>query len=506
MEQKYQELKELLAPIDDLTKIQRLLSWDQSTMMPSRGAAARADQMATLAAILHEKFTDPAIGRLLDQLRPYEESLPYESDEASLIRFVRRDYEKQTKIPAQLASELARARVTGKNAWARARAESDFAQFLPYLQANVDLKFKYIEHLHDGEPTPYDVLLDDYEPDMKTAEVKACFDALKQELIPLIRATQERDEAVSDACLEGDFPPDAQRVLCHRFLELLGAEWDSWRLDPTLHPFASGSYDDIRITTRYNPKFLTYALFGTMHEFGHGLYEHQLGKNLERTPLGRGTSMGVHESQSRTWENLVGRSRAFWSRAYSQLQEHFPEHFGRVEMEEFYRAINRVHPSYIRVEADEATYPLHIILRFELEQEIIEGKLALRDLPEVWNARFKEYFGLDVPNDKLGVLQDIHWSYGAMGYFPSYALGNIVACQFWEKITADLPDLETQIAQGDFAPLRAWLRENIHQHGRKFTLNELLQRVAGSKQVEVGPYMRYLTRKFSEIYGLKQAA
>jgi carboxypeptidase Taq len=504
MHEKYQELLDRLAPIVDLTRTQALLGWDQRTMMPPRGGAARAEQMATLTTLIHEKFTDAAIGHLLDDLRAFEESQPYDSDEASIIRVTRHDYEKLTKVPAELASAMTRARSLGQEAWVAARAASDFAQFQPFLQRNVELKYQYIECFDDeldSAGTPYDILLDDFEPGMKTAEVQASFDALKKGLLPLIAAILAKGDVVSDDCLHGDFPAEVQKEFSHKVLERLGARWDAWRLDPTVHPFAGGSYNDIRITTRYNPEVLTYSLFGTMHEFGHGLYEHQLSPKLQRTGLGDGTSMAIHESQSRMWENLVGRSRPFWQGMYGELQATYPDQFKQVDQESFYRAINRVHPSFIRVEADEATYPLHIILRFELEQEIIGGKIALRDLPEAWNARFKEYLGLDVPNDAQGVLQDVHWSYGGMGYFPTYALGSIVACQLWEKILVEIPDLEEQIAAGEFAPLREWLRANIHDHGRKFTSNELLQRVLGTG-IRVEPFLRYLQGKFGEIYAI----
>jgi carboxypeptidase Taq len=404
-----------------------------------------------------------------------------------------------------LASELARARALGMEAWVEARAESDFARFLPYLHKNVDLKFKYIECLDEGQASPYDILLDDYEPGMKTSEVQACFDALKKELIPLISAIGEKQESVSDACLYGDFPVDAQTNLCRSLLIQLGARWESWRLDPTVHPFASGSMQDIRITTRYQREHLSPSIFATMHEFGHGLYEHQVSPTLVRTPLCDGTSMAIHESQSRMWENLIGRSRAFCGQLYPQVQTTLQREFANVSMGEFYRAINKVQPSFIRVEADEATYALHIILRFELEQEIIGGKISLKDLPEIWNARFKEYFGLAVPNDAQGVLQDVHWAFGGMGYFPTYALGSIVACQLWEKIIVEIPDLVTQVAQGEFDALREWLRVNVHQHGRKFTSSELLQRILGSG-IEVAPFIRYLQGKYGEIYELSPQA
>jgi carboxypeptidase Taq len=318
--------------------------------------------------------------------------------------------------------------------------------------------------------------------------------------VPLIAAIRAKPDTVSDACTHGHFPVDQQKAFCVELLKHFGFNAEAWRLDPTVHPFASNSAtQDIRITTRYYEHFINPALFGSMHEFGHGLYEHQIGPALERTPLCRGASLGLHESQSRMWENLVGRSRAFWQFMYPKLQAAFPSPLGNVEMETFYRAVNKVQPSFIRVEADEATYSLHIILRFELEQEIMEGRIALKELPQAWNARFKEYFGLEVPNDAEGVLQDIHWSGGMIGYFPTYSLGSIIACQVWEKIMADLPDLYEQFGRGEFGALREWLRVHLHQHGRKFTPPETLRRVVGGP-IDVKPFVKYLKGKFGDIY------
>ncbi len=503
MSPEFAELRARLAEIHDLNKIGWVLGWDQQVMMSPRGGAVRAEQLATLQKIAHERFTAPEIGRLLDALRAEEARLPADSDEASLIRVARRDFERAVKVPTELRAEMTRSGSLARQAWIQARKESDFSLFLPHLQKNVDLKHKYIECLADDSTSvAYDVLLDDYEPEMKTAEVTAVFDALKVDLVPLIAAIRARQDTVSDACLHGHFPADRQRAACLQILERVGFTREAWRLDPTVHPFASNSAtQDIRITTRYYEHFLNPALFGSLHEFGHGLYEHQVSPALERTPLCRGASLGLHESQSRMWENLVGRSRPFWQFFYPQLQAAFPEAFGGVDAETFYRAINKVQPSFIRVEADEATYALHIILRFELEQALIGGQLALRDVPEAWNARFREFFGLDVPDDASGVLQDVHWSGGMIGYFPTYALGSIMACQIWEKVTADLPDLDAQFARGEFAALREWLRGRLHQHGRKFTPRETLQRVAGGP-IDVGPFVRYLRRKFGELYGL----
>jgi carboxypeptidase Taq len=501
VESKFLDLKTHLAEIYDLNKVGWVLGWDQRTMMPPKGAAVRAEQLATLQRVAHEKFTSDEIGRLLDDLRPYEESLPYDSDEASLIRVTRYDYEKERRIPGELRAEIARANSQGNMAWIEARKQSNFEMFLPHLQKNVELKHKYVECFDEADHV-YDILLDDYERGMKTAEVRALFDELKRDLVPLIAAIGERADAVSDACVHGRFPVEKQRAFCVSLLERFGFSPDSWRLDPTVHPFASNSCTtDIRITTRYYEDFLNPALFGSMHECGHGLYENGVSPALERTPLCRGASLGLHESQSRMWENLVGRSRPFWKYFYPKLQAAFPEQFNGVDMETFYRAINKVQPSLIRVEADEATYGLHIILRFEMEQEIMEGKLALRDLPEAWNVRMKSYLGVAAPNDAKGVLQDIHWSSGMIGYFPTYQLGNIIACQIWEKAQQAMPDLYDQFERGEFKALREWLRVNLHQHGRKFTPKETLTKVVGGP-ISVGPYVRYLEAKLGEIYGI----
>jgi carboxypeptidase Taq len=502
METTFQRLKTLLSEITDLNKIQWVLSWDQRTMMPPKGGDARAEQLATISRVVYEKSTSAELGKLLDDLEAYENSLSYDSDEASLIRVSRRDYEKLRKIPVDLRVEMTRTAALSSQAWIEARKLSRFDLFLPSLEKTIELKQRYIDCFAPYEQA-YDVLLDDFEPGMKTSEVQAVFDELKKGLVPLIASVGERSDAVSDACLHGHFPIDAQKSFMPTILERFGFNNDSWRLDPTVHPFASNSSPkDIRITTRYYDDFISPALFGSMHECGHGLYENGVGQALYRTPLARGASLGLHESQSRMWENLVGRSRPFWKFFYPRLQAAFPESLGSVEMETFYRAINKIQPWFIRVEADEATYNLHIILRFEIEQEILSGSLRLKDLPEAWNARMKTYLGIDVPNDAKGVLQDIHWSSGQLGYFPTYSLGNIISCQIWEKTLAALPDLYDQFERGEFLTLRNWLAENLHQHGRKFTPQEMLVRLTG-RPISVEPYLRYLSSKARDIYGVE---
>ncbi len=499
---KFKQLKTKLAEIHDINKAAGVLGWDQRTMMPSKGAAVRAEQLATLGRISHEKFTNAAMGKLIESLRPYEESLPFDSDEASLIRVARRDYEKAKKVPGELRAEITRVGSMSTEAWIDARKKADFSIFQPHLEKVVELQYKYIDCFEPTEHV-YDVLLDGYEPGMKSAEVRQVFDDLKQDLVPLISQIANSSATIDDACLHGQFNIDKQKEMSLAIIKRFGFSDDAWRLDPTVHPFASNSAtQDIRLTTRYYESFISPALFGSMHECGHGLYENGVSAALERTPLCRGASLGLHESQSRMWENLVGRSRPFWRYFYPQLQAAFPEAFSNVEMETFYRAINKVQPSLIRVEADEATYNLHIILRFELEQELMERKLAVKDLPEAWNARMKDYLGVDVPNDSQGVMQDIHWSGGSFGYFSTYSLGNIISCQIWERVLRELPDLYEQFEHGEFMALREWLRTNVHQHGRKFMPADTLNRIVGTPKIEVGPYVRYLKQKFGEIYTL----
>lgn len=502
MNEQLAELKTRLAEISDLNRIGGVLGWDQRTMMAPKGAAGRADQMATLSGIMLEKFTDPRIGQLLEDLESLAEDLPYDSDDASLIRFVRRDYRKALKIPPDLQVEMSKGASMAQGEWQVARAESDFSRFYPHLEKMIGLKLRYVECLREEGDDPYDVLLDDFEPGMKTSEVQQIFDDLKKDLVPLIARIREREDQVSDKVLHGQFPVEKQKTYAWGLIEKLGAHSDCWRLDPTVHPFASnGGPMDIRLTSRFYENYICPSLFATMHEFGHGLYEHQIGPDLDRTPLCRGTSLSLHESQSRLWENMVGRSRPFWKGTYPSLQAAFPESFGEVGLEDFYRAINRVSPSYIRVEADEATYALHIILRFEMERDMIAGRIALKDVADVWKERFQALFGIEVTDDADGVLQDMHWASGYFGYFPTYALGSIVSAQIWEKIEESMPDIYDQVAAGEFAALREWLRDNLHRYGRKFTPTETMDRLVGGP-IEVGPFVRYLQKKFGQIYDL----
>jgi carboxypeptidase Taq len=499
-QESFLELKRRLAEVNDLAKAMSLLLWDQRTKMPPKGAAVRAEQLGTLSRLKHERFTSDEIGGLLDDLAEYEAGLPYESDEASLIRIARRDYDRERHVPADLRSDLTRAAAEGYTAWVGARARSDYAGFLPYLKRNVELRRRYAECFEADEP--YDALLDDYEPGMKTTEVREVFDVLKPELIGLVRAVADHQDGVDNSFLRGSFAPDRQRRLSLAVLEALGFERDSWRLDETEHPFANSlATSDVRLTTRFKKHDVSDALFSTMHEFGHGIYERNVDPALERTLLCRGASMALHESQSRLWENLVGRSRPFWNFFYPTFQSIFAE-FDGVDEDAFYRAVNKVEPAHIRVEADEVTYSLHIILRFELEQELLSDDVELRDLPEAWNSRMEEYLGVSVTDDADGVLQDMHWSAASLGYFPTYALGNVLSVQIWEQVVAAMPDLPDQIGRGEFGPLREWLRDQLYRHGRKLKPKELVERITG-RGMDPAPYLAYLNQKVGEVYGIE---
>ena len=503
MTEKFEELKTRLAAIHDLHMARAILGWDQHTMMPPKASPLRAEQLGTLDAFSHDLFIDDEIGKLLEDVRGYEESLDPDSDDASQIRVTRRDYQKAKRVPTELRAEMTRTGAHALAAWVEAREKSDFSIFLPYLKKNVELTHRYIDCFEGmGYESAYDVLLDDFDEGLKTDAVREVFDELKRGLVPLIAQIAEHSDRVDDSCIHGEIPIEKQREFALGMLERFGFEHESWRLDPTVHPFAmSAGTTDIRLTTRYDENDLGVSLFATIHEFGHGFYEAGVDSALERTVLSSVTSMGLHESQSRMWENLVGRGLPAWRYFYPKLQEAIPGQFGNVELDEYYRAINKVQPSLIRVEADEATYNLHIILRFELEQEILSGELPLEDLPETWNARMEEYLGIEVPDDAHGVLQDVHWSGGAIGYFPTYALGNVISVQLWDQLRTDLPDLDSQFEQGEFGELGKWLRENLHRHGRKYTSREMLERIVGGP-MDPAPYLRYLREKLGEIYGL----
>ncbi len=501
MEEKLAQLKNKIAEISDLNQVGALLGWDQQTYMPPNGAEARGNQQALIGRLAQEWSTAPELGKLLDELKPYAETLDPDSDDARFIKVSARDFAKATCVPTEYVVEFAKVTTQANQAWIDARQKSDFSIFQPHLEKIVELRRKYATFFPQFEH-PYDALLDDFEPGMKTEDVKTIFTSLRPKQVELIQAISEQ-KPVDDSFLHQAFDEQKQLDFGVEVITRFGYDWKSGRQDKSAHPFTIGiSQSDVRITTRVDPNFLNPMLFGTMHECGHALYGMGGAPSLDRTGLEGGASLAVHESQSRMWENLVGRSLPFWEFFYPRLQEVFPAQLGKVKLDRFYKGINKVQPSLIRVEADEATYNLHIMLRLEIEIAVIEGKLAVKDLPEYWNSKMKEYLGLTPANDAEGVLQDIHWSFGGFGYFSTYALGNLVSAQLWEKINQDIPDLAEQVRAGKFEALLAWLREKIHVHGRKFEPQELVQKVTGSK-IDPAPYMRYLHKKYGEIYDLK---
>ena len=498
MTERFDELRGRLGEIDDLEKAAGLLAWDEETKMPPTGADARAEQRATLNRIAHDLQVAPELGELLDELGSFEEEYGHASFEASLVRVARRDYDKAVRVPSALRAELTRAGSYGYQAWLRAREQQDYSIMLPHLERNLELRRRYVA-CFEPQGDPYDVLLDDYEPGMTTAEVETIFAQLKAALVPLIRAVNDSGP-VDDSCLHGRFPRDAQRRLALAILGRWGMDSASWRLDNTVHPFATSmSPSDIRLTTNFHEDSL-HGILSCLHEFGHGIYERQIDPRFVRTPLAHGVSAAFHESQSRMWENLVGRSLSTWRYFYPTLQKELPDQFGSVRLEDFHRALNKVQPSLRRVDADEVTYCLHIILRFELERDMLSGAVSLQDLPEAFDAKMVEYLGLQPPDVARGVLQDVHWSDMSFGYFPTYALGNVVSIQLWQKAQADLGDLDEQFERGEFGLLREWLRENVHRHGRAFAPQELLQEVTGST-MDAAPYLGYLERKLGELFG-----
>lgn len=493
------QLRERLAELEDLRSAAGLLNWDQQTMMPARGASQRAEMLATVERISHEKFISAETGRLLESAAAELNGADPESDDAALVRLVRRHWEKERRVPTELAAEMARAGSLGQVGWAAARRDKDFGAFAPYLQRNVELAWRYVECFDDFE-SPYDALLDDYEPELRTTDVARLFGELRDALVPLI--AKVRDLENDRSCLFSEVPIDAQRRLVGQVIALMGFDRTGWRLDEAVHPFATSiGSGDIRITTRWDESYFPAGLYGAMHECGHGLYEAGIPQALKRLPLGQGESLGVHESQSRLWENMVGRGRPFCGVLAPMIAETYGEAVGDLGADALFKAVNRVVPTFIRVEADEATYGLHIVLRFELEQELIDGRLPVADVPEAWNERVRKYLGLDVKDPADGALQDVHWSAGLIGYFPTYALGNMIAGQLWRQVHIDVPDLDDQLAAGELSPLREWLVESVHRHGSKFRTHELLQRVVGGP-IEVEPFVDYLKQKLSGVYGV----
>jgi carboxypeptidase Taq len=497
---RFDDLRATLETTQCLSGVGAVLTWESQTYMPRAGAAARSEQMATVSRLSHEIFTSGETGDLIEDAAVEIADLPYDSDESSLVRVARREYQKSRRIPSKLVADIRRQSGLANPIWAKARQENDFASFAPCLQRTIELNRELAEHL-GYEEHMYDALLDNFEPGMRTSQVRQIFGGLNDELVPLVQAISGRSNRVDSTILCQPFDEAKQESFGRMVAERYGYDFSRGRMDRTTHPFAIPfSVDDVRITTRYDPNFLAMSLFGTMHESGHAIFEQGVSRSLDGTPLARGASLGLHESQSRLWENVVGRSHGFWEHFFPELQNVFPEQLRGVDLNQFYAAINEVKPSLIRVESDEVTYNLHIMLRFEMEIELLEGAYSVAEAPGVWNQRMHDYLGTAPSTDALGILQDVHWS-SNMGYFPTYALGNILSVQLYDAAVSDMPNIPRDISEGSFESLRSWMTEKVYRHGRKFEPGELVERATG-EPMQYRSYVAYLKRKFGDIYGL----
>ncbi|MBK8029970.1 MAG: carboxypeptidase M32 [Chloroflexi bacterium] len=501
MENKLQELKTRLLEYSDLSFVGAVLGWDQSTYMPPAGAEARARQSSLVGKLAFERLVDPAVGHLLDDLRPYEESLPYDHDDAALIRNARRSYERYVKVPVNLVGELLEHTALTYSKWAEARPANDWARMEPLLEKTLDLSRRYAE-CFPGYDHIADPLIDMADYGMKAQDVRRVFAELREGLVPLVKAITSQTPT-DDSFIDSHYPQAAQLAFGEKIIKQYGYDFQRGRQDLTHHPFMTKfAWGDVRITTRVREDDVRDALFSTLHEAGHALYEMGINPAYEGTSLDGGTSAGVHESQSRLWENIVGRSREFWDHYYPDLQAAFPDQLRGVTVDQFHRAINKVTPSLIRVDADEVTYNLHVMIRFDIELALLEGSLAIKDLPEMWNSRYASDLGVTAPDHRDGVLQDVHW-YGGLigGAFQGYTLGNLLSAQFYAKALEAHPEIPSEIGQGKFDTLHTWLKENIYQHGSKFTAPELVQRVTGGS-LQVQPLLNYLRTKYGALYNL----
>ena len=496
----YQQLTEELRSIAILRSCSALLGWDEQTYLPPQGAEHRADQLALLAGMTHERATSEKLGELLQQTSAA--GLDTESREAANVREAQRSFQRSARLPRRLVEELSRVTTLAQQAWIDARKAQNFAQFQPWLEKMVALKREEAAALGSETGLAYDALIEDYEPGATVESIQAVFAPFRVELVKLVTAIRESGVEPQPEILTRRYPVDTQQQLGRSAAEQIGFSFAAGRLDVSAHPFCSGiGPGDCRLTTRYDEHHFPGAFFGTLHEAGHGIYEQGLRHEDFGLASGEACSLGIHESQSRMWENFVGRSRAFWTGMYPQVKQTFPDALADVSLDQFYATINDVRPSWIRVEADEVTYNLHIMLRFELEQALIGQSLEVADLPDAWNAAFQRDFGMTPPNDSLGCLQDVHWSAGLFGYFPTYSLGNMYAAQFFERAQQDLGDLSAMFARGEFQPLKEWLNTEIHQHGRHYRAPVLVERVTG-QPLTSEPLLRHLTQKFGELYRL----
>jgi len=493
-------LDTLLAEVSDLNHAAALVNWDERVCMPEGGVAAHGEMLATVRRLAHEKFTSDEVGRLIERAKAELNGSNPDSDDYKKVAVAARDYERATRVPGEFIAEMARASSTGHEAWRAAREQADFRIFEPHLSRMFDLKRRYVEFFQPLSH-PYDALLDDFEPGTLTADVLGMFDALRPRQVALIRAIRDA-RPVDDGFMRLPYPEKDILSFALKVVSAFGFDWKRGRQDKSAHPFATSmGSDDVRITTRYDAAHPFETLFSMLHETGHALYEQGISPRWSRSVVRGGASLGVHESQSRLWENIIGRSRPFWEHFFPALQQQFPSQLSEIALDAFYRGINKVQPSLIRVEADEVTYNLHVMLRVEMEIGLLSGEIKISDAPEVWNSKMTDYLGITPTDAANGILQDMHWSVGLMGYFATYTIGNLISVQLWEKFRAAEPDVDGLSRRGDFSALRRWLQEEVHQHGRSYMPRDLVRRVTGTA-MDPGPYLSYLENKYREIYGL----
>lgn len=498
------KLNTLVGEVVDLRHAASLIGWDERVSMPPGGVAVHGDMAATIQRIAHEKFTSAELGRALEDAAREVESLPPDSESARLVKATAHDYDRAVRVPAEYVEEHARVASAAHQAWKDARAQSRYAIFEPHLAKVVRLGQQYAGFFQPVAH-PYDALIDPYEPGILTSEIQAIFDVLRPRQVELVRAIQERP--VAEALFaKADYDERDMLAFSTEVISAFGFDWNRGRQDKSTHPFATpiGS-DDVRITTRFDNRHPFEMLFAAMHEAGHAIYEQGVSPAWNRTLVRGGASLGMHESQSRLWENVIGRSRPFWQHFFPHLQRRFPSQLSDVTLDMFHRGINQVRPSLIRVEADEVTYNLHVMLRVEIEIALLTGAISTEDAPDYWNAKMKEYLGVEPDTDANGVLQDMHWSIGLFGYFATYTLGNLIALQLWDTYKEDDPQWEARIRRGEFGPLREWLRAALHQHGRSYQPRDLVMRVTGHS-LSTEPYLEYLETKYGELYGVSPAA
>jgi carboxypeptidase Taq len=501
MSQKYSLFLEKLHTISDVEKSIAVLDWDRETYMPIAGNAGRTAQVSTLSSIAHELFTSNELGDLLGAAEQEQAGADYDSTQASMLRNVRRSYDEKRRFSSEFVKRSSSITGAAGAAWAKSRQDNDFLSFQPHLEAAVALGQESAE-IYGYTDEKYDALLDQHERGMKTADVRRIFAALKSETVPIVKAIGEKLDAVDNRMLKQDFPVEAQRTMCHYAAESVGYDFKRGHLGEVHHPFSTSfGRNDVRITTRFAPEFAVSSIFAVLHESGHAMYEQGIAEDLDRTPLGHGTSSGIHESQSRLIENQVGRSLGYWQVHFPELVRHFPKQLTGVTAEQFYRAINKVEPSFIRVEADELTYNMHIMVRFELEQQLISGELRAADLPQAWRAKMQELLGVTPKTDAEGVLQDVHWSLAAFGYFPTYTLGNLYSAQFVAAAKSQDSLIEADLAKGDSTRLLAWLHHNVHRHGSKYDPAQLCERATGST-LTAQPFVDYVREKYGALYAL----